>query len=753
MDLNSATNPLGQESVQQGDASMERRPQEEVQVPMRPADQMNEPTPAGAGANTPPAGRGPQTASPTSNQDPTVPSISQRQRPKGLFDRVLEAAAGGPTRVQDPNTGEVRELPMTKGSLTAHILAGAITGIIQGAKAGSEAPVGPAGTRGPGNMAALAGGMEATTQKLQDIRNKPQQMSDEQQLRAYNTMKRNIDLHSSMLNLGAAQHENMMKALEPSINTYNQAKVYDAGVTDPSKKMIIDEGLTGSQAMQKYAGKMSMNDFIPMGTKKMYNQDGSPMIDEATGVQHEEPIFAVVNPGATLPATDEIKEQLKYINPNADKIPNNAEVRLSSIMAANMFHTNATILQDAGQSWGKQMAAITGDKSLENVDLMKLARENKTIRDGMKYINNYNHLPVDEMLGALAKDKEAQKAAPGIEGVLAHALGMDKVNDKGQKVSEVIGLKRKADLEKQKTAEEIERRRQDNEERRALHAQELRDAADIKTKGLEAASNSSQPFPNNWKDPKTGMNYDLSHPAMKLVDGTLAPPQLSKRATKGSDSYNSIIKQADDYSMAKFGKPFDFETAERDWKYAGQKSTQDTLNLVQSLTGEGGENRSGTLAQLQRQYKALGNTPFRDLNSAKQWIEQHIGEPGVPAFQATLFGVGDEMAKILGGGTATVEGFKQAQAVLDRLFSDQASDAAIESVRGNMANRANGLVGDNLYLTKKYGKMRNPLEPADIPKINGVVPTKVRVVNGQTYFMLPTGVVVDRKGQTVNDLK
>ena len=739
-DTDTAQTPL--RPVQQGDASMEARP----------ADQVSAPTPAGSGA-VEQSGRGPQTAAPNSNQDMSVPSISQRPQPKGIFDSVLEGMAGGPTFITDPKTGQTREVPMTKKSLTAHILAGAIAGIINGAKDAAAAPQGPAGTKGPANMAALAGGAAGTTQKLQDIRNQPQQRQDEQQLRAYNTMKRNIDLHSSMLNLGQAQHNNMLAALQPSINTYNQAKIFDAGVTDPSKKMIIDEGLTGQQAMDKYQGKMSMADFIPMGTKKMFNQDGSPLLDEATGIQHEEPIFAVVNPTATLPATDEIKEQLKYLNPNADKIPANAEIRLSSIMAANMFHTNQAILQDAGEAWGKQIATITGDKSLGTVDLGKLARENKTVRDGMKYINNYNHLPVDEMLGALSKDKEAQKDAPGVEGILAHALGMDKVNDKGQMISEVIGLKRKADIEAQKTEEEKIRRQQDNVERRELHKQELLDAADIKNKGLEEASNSSTPFPNNWKDPKTGRNFDMSHPAMKLVDGTLSPSQLSKRATKGTDSYNNIIKQADDYSMAKFGKPFDFQLAETDWKYANQKSTQDTLNLVLSLTGEGGENNSGTLAQLQRQYQALGNTPFMDLNSARQWIELHIGEPGVPQFQATLFGVGDEMAKILGGGTATVEGFKQAQGVLDRIFSARAGDAAINSIRGNMANRANGLVGDNLYLTKKYGKMRNPLEPRDIPKINGVVPVKQRIVNGQTYFMLPTGVVVTRKGETVTDLK
>lgn len=741
-------NPM--DAPAQGDASMEARPvqQGDASMEARPADQASQPSPAATPQSDQ---RGPQPANPQSNQDPSVPSVASRPHKPSLFDSVLRNL--DPSTKVDPATGQPLPMPSRK-SMTAHILAGAITSIIQGAQAGAaagaNAPDGPAGTKGPANLAAMGAGGAAGAQARENIRTLPGQRQDEQQLRQYNTMKRNIDLHSSMLNLGQMQHDNMMQAIQPSIDTYTQAKAHDTGITDPAQKYIIDEGLTGAQAMEKYKGKMSMNDFIPMGTKKMFNADGSPSIDEATGVQHEEPVFAVINPESTLPATEEVKAQLKYLNPNADKIPANAQVRLSSIMAANSFHLNQSILQSAGESWGKQIATITGDKSLESVDLSKLARENKTIRDGMKYINNYNHLPVDEMLAALGKDKEAQKAAPGIEGVLAHALGMDKVNDKGQKISEVIGLARKAQLDAQKTAEEVNKRQQDNVERRQLHEQELKDANDIKTKGLETASNSSTPFPNNWKDPQTGVNYDMSHPAMKLVDGSLAPPQLSKRATKGSDSYNNIIKQADDYSMAKYGKNFDFENAERSWKYASQKSTQDTLKLLTSLTGEGGENNSGTLAQLQRQYAALGNTPFSTFNDAKQWVENHIGEPGVPQFRATLFGVADEMAKILGGGAATVDGFKQASGLMDSILGDRASAGAIMSVRGVMANRANNMVGDNLYLTKDFGKMNNPSDPKEVPTINGVRPIKSRVVNGNTVYMLPTGVVVDRRGRTVN---
>src|SRR5271169_2857595 len=88
-----------------------------------------------------------------SNGQPGQPTAPHRP---GLFDRVLQGMAGGPTTVNGV------EKPMTRGSLTAHILAGAITGIIQGSAKGYQAPIGPAGSRAGQNAAAAAGAFEAT---------------------------------------------------------------------------------------------------------------------------------------------------------------------------------------------------------------------------------------------------------------------------------------------------------------------------------------------------------------------------------------------------------------------------------------------------------------------------------------------------------------------------------------------------------------------------------------------------------------
>src|SRR5258708_22722923 len=175
--MSEPTNQL--DPLQSDQTQVPMRPQEDTQVPMRPAsdqptDQFPVPRPA-----QPQAPDAPRPQVDRNNQDPSVPSVATRPLPKGIFDRILEGMAGGPTRVTDPNTGEVKELPMTKKSLTAHILAGAIAGIIKGPQAPYNPAENPAGTRSGQNMRAMGLAAQGTQDKLAEIRNAPQAQLDQ----------------------------------------------------------------------------------------------------------------------------------------------------------------------------------------------------------------------------------------------------------------------------------------------------------------------------------------------------------------------------------------------------------------------------------------------------------------------------------------------------------------------------------------------------------------------------------------------
>ncbi len=115
---------------------------------------------------------------------------------KSLFDRVLNSMSGAPT-VADPQTGEIRQVPMTRKTMSQHILAGAITSILQGAiaggQAGSKAQDGSLGTKGPANMAALGAGAQVGQQTFQQMRNAPQAALDLQMIRKAAAIKNTTD--------------------------------------------------------------------------------------------------------------------------------------------------------------------------------------------------------------------------------------------------------------------------------------------------------------------------------------------------------------------------------------------------------------------------------------------------------------------------------------------------------------------------------------------------------------------------------
>jgi len=202
---------------------------------------------------------------------------------------------------------------------------------------------------------------------------------------------------------------------------------------------------------------------------------------------------------------------------------------------------------------------------------------------------------------------------------------------------------------------------------------------------------------------KTDGTWDPASLPVSVVEGNMDPSQLSKR----SKSYDADLEAANQYSLERYGQPFDIAKASEDYKYANQKSTQDTLRLLHSLTG-GNDNMGGTLAQLQKQFEALDNTSIPKLNEIGNWIDQNRGKPAITNFGATLLGVSDEMGKILGGGVATDSSRAEAREILDKAFSGEQGRGAIRAVRGALANRQNALTESNRYLTKQFGQMSQP---------------------------------------------
>jgi hypothetical protein len=199
---------------------------------------------------------------------------------------------------------------------------------------------------------------------------------------------------------------------------------------------------------------------------------------------------------------------------------------------------------------------------------------------------------------------------------------------------------------------------------------------------------------------------DAQNAAQALVEGRMDPSQLSKRASKGSNTWNHIMKLADDYSMKTSNTHFDAGQASIDYKYASNPQTQNTLRYLNGLTGVDG--KSGNLGTL---ISASNNIPratsFPPLNDAAAWAKLNAGDPKMAAYHAAVVEVSDQVAKILqGGGSGNATSDKKLEQATE-LFrvgftKDQITETAT-TLRDLLGNRKQALIQGNRYLERSFG--------------------------------------------------
>ncbi len=202
-----------------------------------------------------------------------------------------------------------------------------------------------------------------------------------------------------------------------------------------------------------------------------------------------------------------------------------------------------------------------------------------------------------------------------------------------------------------------------------------------------------------------GSSETVNNLAQQLIDGNLAPSELSKRTT-GSASYNDVLKAADDLSMKATGKHFNLAQADRDYKFATRPQTQDTLNYLGSLVGSdngNGKVTGGNLDELVSLSNSITRTSFPALNDTAAWARLAAGDAKMAQFQAVSTEVADQVAKILqggssGGGTSDAK-LQQAANLFNTGFSKKQLAAVVDALKPLLANRAKSMIKDNPYLS------------------------------------------------------
>jgi hypothetical protein len=191
-----------------------------------------------------------------------------------------------------------------------------------------------------------------------------------------------------------------------------------------------------------------------------------------------------------------------------------------------------------------------------------------------------------------------------------------------------------------------------------------------------------------------------------IVEGRLDPSQVSSRA----QNYGMILNAANAYSQQKYGQPFDFSKATADYKYAQNPATKNTLNYLNSLVGPDG--KSGNLREVIRQSNDIGRTPFPALNDAAAWGRLQAGSPKMAAYHAAVTEVADQVAKIMqgggsGNGTSDAK-MRQAMDLFNTGFNRDQIKSVASTLQTLLANRKQGLIGNNSYLQRRYGPQANP---------------------------------------------
>jgi hypothetical protein len=273
------------------------------------------PAPTAATANTPaanpqtnPATAAAATNQPTQNQ-PTQPSQNQPHPVSKMFDSILKTMSGGPIYVNDPVTGQRREVQQTKGSMARAITAAALAGLFTP----NQYRPGPFGgsVLDKGNTMAAAGqtGM-ALTQKRQD---QAQQTLDQQNARRLFTLQNNAKLVQQAAAMAHQQHAVLADTVKTNQDKFmGPLSEFDAQRPAGDPSIFQAKGQTSDEVLAAGHKLTDNNVFI----------DGTTQKPNELGVIEDVPTYAVIRSTnadgspITLKLPEEVTAELgKYSKP------------------------------------------------------------------------------------------------------------------------------------------------------------------------------------------------------------------------------------------------------------------------------------------------------------------------------------------------------------------------------------------------------------------------------------------------------
>src|SRR5579862_1040450 len=271
------------------------------QQPVTPSPDQ-QPTPANPSVTTPSP-----TPSPTANNQPTQapapqPTASQPHPVSRIFDGILKTMTGGPVTYIDAN-GQKQVAPQSRGTMAKSIVAAALAGLLTP----TQYREGAFGSRVEDFGATAAGAAQAGKGVMEAARNKPQQISDEEQSRRLVALTSNSNLIKNMAASTLQGHAALQSMVASSTPLLDSIKEYEKNRVDNQPSALIGENLSKEEAEAKMQGHFTEWKAIPTGTVSVLNPE--------THQNEEHPTYSIVNPNVKVPLTEEAVNTLATVNP------------------------------------------------------------------------------------------------------------------------------------------------------------------------------------------------------------------------------------------------------------------------------------------------------------------------------------------------------------------------------------------------------------------------------------------------------
>ncbi len=345
-------------------------------------------------------------------QAPTQTPTAQQSKPHPIsrvFDGILKTMTGGPVMYTDPN-GVRREAPQTRGAMGKAIVAAALAGLFTP----TQYREGAFGSKVEDFGATAAGAAQAGKGVMEEARNKPQQISDEEQTKRLQTMMNTTNLARNMAASTLQQHDALNAMVSSSAPLLDSIKAYEKTRDAASQPQALIQGdLDHEQAIEKLKGHTQDWTAIVTGTKSQLNPE--------TGQAEEHPVYAIVNPHVRVPLSEEAVKLYSTVNPTYkgawEATNGKVEVPLNMAVSAQNLVNESHVLQSFADSKGLK-EAFPGMKSV-NVASIVGGKDGKRVAEALDATRDAlaGGAPTYQTLNAL------QSAAGG--RTLLKAMGLD----------------------------------------------------------------------------------------------------------------------------------------------------------------------------------------------------------------------------------------------------------------------------------------------------------------------------------------